>query len=259
MPTCGATQGRMVHRKVEHQDVGTEASSKNVFEQLAAERTAMAQLYEAIKTAGKGANTHGENIIALDGRLEGQTRMRLDVHRLHIGATNQARTGVEDPKGTQTKTADYVDAQHKAIFTGLEKKLQGVRGKVGETVTLLVEAKLVSSKSALDTTRTTEDEMEAYIIEVGKVRPDEGEIVSATFSQLKEDIAGLKASQQQKAAATAGLFSATAAGTSGLAITGLLGEHVSMLNTVKAQVEARVAAEQSRPRHCSDDGTDTPC
>ena len=45
--------------------------------------------------------------------------------------------------------------------------------------------------------------MNAYIIELEKARPEEGTMVFATPSQLADEVASLKAIQQQQAATTA--------------------------------------------------------
>jgi len=114
----------MVHRKVDHpSEASAEDVLKNVVEQLAADRTAMAQMYSAIQAVAKVVNQHGEGIVALDSRLEEQTRMRLDDHRLHIGAINHVRTGVEDLVQSNIKISEYVDKQDQATQTELAKKL----------------------------------------------------------------------------------------------------------------------------------------
>ena len=46
---------------------------------------------------------------SLEGRLEEQSRMRLDDHRLHIGAISHVRTGVEDLVNSNVKIFEYVD------------------------------------------------------------------------------------------------------------------------------------------------------
>ena len=115
-----------------------------------------------------------------------------------------------------------------------------------------MEAKLASIQGALDKIRATEGEMKSYLVELEKARPEEGKLVFNAFSQLQNEVAGLKVAQQQQAAATAGLSSATAAGITGLAATGLSSEHILMLNKMKAQVDTLVATEQARPCHCGD-------
>ena len=102
--------GRMVHLKVEHQENTAESVLKGVVEQLAADRTAIAALYGAIQTVANVVNTHDEGMTELGGRMEEQTRMRLDDHWLHIGAITHVRTGAADLEGTQKKLAEYVDA-----------------------------------------------------------------------------------------------------------------------------------------------------
>ena len=77
-------------------------------------------------------------------------------------------------------------------------------------------------------------------------------MVFNTFNALKQEVAGMQMEQQRQAAATAGLSSATAAGISGLAAAGMSEEQAGMLNSMKTQVEALVAAEQPRPCHCPD-------
>ena len=94
----------MVHRKVDHPDeASAEQVLKNVVEQLAADRAAMAQMYSAIQAVAKVVNQHDEGMAALDGRLGEQTRMRLDDHRLHIGAINHVRAGVGDLVQSNTR------------------------------------------------------------------------------------------------------------------------------------------------------------
>ena len=150
--------GRMVHRKVDHpSEANAEEVLKNVVEQLAADRTAMAQMYSAIQAVAKVVNQQGEGIVALDSRLEEQTRMRLDDHRLHIGAINHVRTGVEDLVQSNIKISEYVDKQDQATHTELAKKLQEIHSKVDEALPQIVEAKFISIKSAIDQLHTTEE------------------------------------------------------------------------------------------------------
>ena len=71
----------MTHHKVESQNAGVEVSPTEVFEQLAAGRVAMAQLYDAINVVAKVVNTHDENGRAVHQRLDEQPRMWMDDHR----------------------------------------------------------------------------------------------------------------------------------------------------------------------------------
>ena len=131
--------GRLVHRKVEHPaEAGTDEVLRSVVEQLAADRTAMTQLYGAIQAVANIVNKHDGDMSSLDARLEEQTRMRLDDHRLHIGAINHVRTGVEDLGRSNGKMTEYIDAQDKASYTELEKKLQDIKDKVDVAVPILV-------------------------------------------------------------------------------------------------------------------------
>ena len=254
--------GRMVHRKVDHPDeASAEQVLKNVVEQLAADRAAMAQMYSAIQAVAKVVNQHDDGMTALDGRLEEQTRMRLDDHRLHIGAINHVRTGVEDLARSNIKISEYVDVQDKATHAELAKKLQEIHSKVDEALPQIIEAKFISIKSAIDQLHTAEEEMKAYIIELEKARPEEGRMVFTAFTELKQEVSNLKAAQQEQAVVTTGLSHATAAGLSGLAASGvasgLSATHLSALDTMKAQIETLTAAEQSRPCHCGDVGSNT--
>ena len=91
----------MVHRKVEpsagaSEETTSEAMPSNVVEQLAADRAAMVQLHHAIEAVARVVNTHDEGMAVLDGRIEEQTRMRLDDHRLHMGTATHIRTVVVD-------------------------------------------------------------------------------------------------------------------------------------------------------------------
>ena len=88
--------GRMVHRKVNHEDGTAEMMVKGVVEQLAADRAAIAALYGAIQTIAGVVNKHDEGLTEMDRRMQEQTRLRLDDHRLHIGAMTHVRAGVED-------------------------------------------------------------------------------------------------------------------------------------------------------------------
>ena len=164
--------GRLVHRKIEHTEGNADASLKDVFEQLAADRAAITQIYEAVQAVGRVVNKHNDNISALDGRLEEQTRMRLDDHRLHIGAVTHVRTGVESLESNYQKLMSHVDTQDKAVYTEIEAKLQTIQGKVDETVSQIVGATLLSSQGALDATRSTDAEMKSYIVELEKACPE---------------------------------------------------------------------------------------
>ena len=244
--------GRMVHRKVDHEDGTAETVVKGIVEQLAADRAAIAQLYGAIQKVADVVNKHDDGFSELDKRMGEQTRLRLDDHRLHIGAMTHVRTGVEDVEATQKKLAEYIDVQNKVAYDEIDKKLEGIKGRMEEVVPMLVEAKFASIHGALEKLKATESEMKTYLVELEKTRPEEGKLVFNTFSQLQEEVAGLKVAQQQQTAAMAGLSSATAAGITGLAASGLSGEHLMMLNVMKAQVDTLVATEQSRPCHCGD-------
>ena len=129
--------------------------------------------------------------------------MRLDDHRLHMAAINHVRMGVENADGNYQKVMEYVDAQDKAVYAEIDSKLANIAGKVDEAVPVLVEAKLTSIKDALETLRSTEAEMKAYINELEKARPEEGKLVFNTFQELKQEVVVLKNIQQQQAAATA--------------------------------------------------------
>ena len=152
--------GRVVHRKVEHPaEASAEAVLKNVVEQLAADRAAMIQMHGAIEAVAVVVNKHDEGMTALESRLEEQTRMRLDDHRLHVGAVTHIRTGVGDLSRSQMKLAEHVDVQSKTTWTELEKKLQDIKDKVNEAVPQLIEAKLISVKDAMQTLHDTAKEM----------------------------------------------------------------------------------------------------
>ena len=154
--------GRLVHRKIEHPaEAGADETLRIIAEQFAADRTAVAQLYGAIQAVAKVVNKHDDGMSSLETRLGEQTRMRLDDHRLHIGAINHVRTGVEDLGRSNMKMTEYIDAQDKASYTELEKKLQDIKDKVNEAVPILVEAKLESIKTAMGKLHSTEDEMKA--------------------------------------------------------------------------------------------------
>ena len=162
--------GRMVHRKIDHTSApeDSEAVLRNVVEQLAADRAAMVQLHHAIETVARVVNKHDEGMASLDGRIEEQTRMRLDDHRLHMGTVTHIRTGVEDLSRSQIKLAEHVDVQDKSMYLEIEKKLQQIKDTVSETVPQLIEAKLISIKGAMETLHATETEMKDYIIELEK-------------------------------------------------------------------------------------------
>ena len=96
--------GRMVHRKVNHEDGTAEMMVKGVVEQLAADRAAIAALYGAIQTIAGVVNKHDEGLTEMDRRMQEQTRLRLDDHRLHIGAMTHVRAGVEDLDTSQNNT-----------------------------------------------------------------------------------------------------------------------------------------------------------
>ena len=103
--------GRLVHRKVEHPaEAGADEMLRSIAEQFAADRTAMAQLYGAIQAVAKVVNKHDDGMSSLEIRLEEQTRMRLDDHRLHIGAINHVRTGVGDLGRSNIKMTEYIGA-----------------------------------------------------------------------------------------------------------------------------------------------------
>ena len=149
--------GRMVHRKVEHQHgANVAAVLKDVVGQFFADLAAKAQIYGAIQAVAKVVSMHDEGMASLDGRLGEQTRVRLDDHRLHIGAINHVRTGVGDLGRSQLKLAEHVDTQDKATYVELGEKLQEIKDKVNEAVPQLVGAKLISVKGALDWFRTAE-------------------------------------------------------------------------------------------------------
>jgi hypothetical protein len=192
----------------------------------------------------------------LDGRIEEQTRMRLDDHRLHMGTVTHIRTGVEDLSRSQIQLAEHVDVQDKSAYLETEKKLQKIKDTVSETVPLLIEAKLTSIKGAMESIHATETEMKEYLIELEKARPEEGRLVFTAFKELKQEVTSVKAFQMQQAAATTSLSTATAAGLNGLAATGvssgLSATHVVMLDKMKEQIEALVIAEHARPCHCED-------
>ena len=59
--------------------------------------------------------------------------------------------------------------------------------------------------------------MKEYLQELSTQRPEEGRMVFAQFHAMREEVNAIRATQQQQAAATAGLSSAAAAGISGLA------------------------------------------
>ena len=86
-------------------------------------------------------------------------------------------------------------------------------------------------------------------------------MVFSAFTELKQEVSSLKAAQQEQAVVTSGLSQATAAGLSGLAASGVVSglplAHASMLDTMKAQIETLVNAEQSRPCHCGDVDSNT--
>ena len=132
----------MTHHKVESQNAGVEVSPTEVFEQLAAGRVAMAQLYDAINVVAKVVNTHDENGRIIDQRLEGQTRMRMDDLRLHVGALTVVRTGVGELELTQKRLAEYIDVQDKAVFLELDREMD-------EIVPKFVEGKVTSIATAL--------------------------------------------------------------------------------------------------------------
>ena len=105
----------MVHRKVEHQHgANVAAVLKDVVGQFFADLAAKAQIYGAIQAVAKVVSMHDEGMASLDGRLGEQTRVRLDDHRLHIGAINHVRTGVGDLGRSQLKLAEHVDTQDNA-------------------------------------------------------------------------------------------------------------------------------------------------
>ena len=117
---------RMVHRKIDHQDGASDASLKAVIEQLSADRTAITQLHGAIQAVARVVNNHNEGMCGLYGRMEEQTRMRLDDHRLHMATVTHIGTAVEDVGREQIRLAEHTDAQDKEIFDepGLELQLQ---------------------------------------------------------------------------------------------------------------------------------------
>ena len=163
--------GRLVHRKVEDAVVGDavqtpEAVLNNVVEQLAADRAAMLHLQQAIEAVARVVNTHDEGMAVLDGRIEEQTRMRLDDHRLRMGTVTHIRTGVEDLSRSQIQLAEHVDVQDKPAYLEIEKKLQTIKDTVSETVPLLIEAELTSIKGAMGSIHATETEMKDYIVEL---------------------------------------------------------------------------------------------
>ena len=122
--------GRMVHRKVGHEDGTAEMVVKSVVEQLAADRAAIAQLYGAIQKIAGVVNKHDDGSSELDRRMEEQTRLRLEDHRLQIGAMTHVRTGVEDLESKQGKLAEYIDVHNKVAYDEVEKKLEAIKGKM---------------------------------------------------------------------------------------------------------------------------------
>ena len=61
--------GRMVHRKVDHEDGTAETVMKGIVEQLAADRAAIAQLYGAIQKVADVVNKHDDGFSELDKRM----------------------------------------------------------------------------------------------------------------------------------------------------------------------------------------------
>jgi hypothetical protein len=84
----------MTHQQVESTNAGVETSIKEIIEQLMADRVAINQLHDAINVVAKVVNGHEENGRVIEQRLDEQARMRLDDHRLHVGALTAVRTGV---------------------------------------------------------------------------------------------------------------------------------------------------------------------
>jgi hypothetical protein len=156
----------MVHRKVYHPADSAESTVKGVFEQLAGDRAAMVQRHGAIQAIAKAVNSHSDSIHTVEGRLEEQTRMRLDDHRLNIGALNHVRTGVEDLTRNSMKLAEHVDFQDRATYAAIEAKLVDIKNKVDEMVPQIVEDKLASIQGTLDAIKATEQEMKAYLIDL---------------------------------------------------------------------------------------------
>ena len=176
----------MVHRRVEYNVDTAEAVLKGVVEQLVADRTAITALYGAIQTVANVVNKHDEGMTELDSRLAEQTRMRLDDHRLHVGAMTHVRTGVEataaDLEASQKKLGEYVDTAAKATYAELEKKMEEIKRRVEEAIPQLVETKFASIQGALDKIRATEEEMKMYLAELDRARPEEGKLVFNAFS-----------------------------------------------------------------------------
>ena len=231
-------EGRMVHRKVEYE----EAVGRNdaavlplIAEQFAADRAASAQLYAAVQALAKAVNSHDSDLKDHDRRLDEITRMRFDDNKLQQGSLLHIRTGLEE---LETKAT----AQDKYVYDLLTEKMD-------DMVPRLVEEKIISVKAALDELKATEVIMKDYLSELSTQRPEEGKVVFAQFQAVREELAAVKA-------ATAGLSSATAAGLNGLASAGaapgLSSGQISLLDTMKSQIDTLVATEQVRPCHCPD-------
>jgi hypothetical protein len=154
----------MIHQQVESTNTGVETSIQEVLQQLAADREAMNQLHHAITFVAKVVNGHEENGRVIEQRLDEQARMRLDDHRLHVGALTAVRTGVGELELTQQKLAGYIDSQDKAVFLEMGRKID-------ELVPRLVEDKVTSIATALGAIKQTEGEMKCYLVELEKARP----------------------------------------------------------------------------------------
>ena len=234
---------RLVHRKVEV--TGSEGGAglqDGMAQQFAEDRVATMQLYTAIQAIAKAVNAHDNDLKDVGRRLDEATKLRFDDNRLHQGAMLHLRTGVEEAK-------DVVAAQGESIFEEIKKRLDSA-------VPDLIEAKLVAVKSALDELEATEKTMKEYLQTLHTQRPEEGKMVFSQFHAVREELEALKTTQQQQAAITVNLQSATAAGLNGLASTGVVNglseSQASMLDIMKSQLETLVATEESRPCHCPD-------
>ena len=207
--------GRMVLRKVEPSAAAPELMLQNLQGEMAVDRAAIMQLYDAVKAIAGQANIQAEGAKDLERRLDEQTRMRMDDHRLNVAAVNHVRTGVEALEGSQGKFKDYIDSQDKAVLNELENKMEGIKGKLNEMVPTLVESKLAAIATSLEQIRKAEEDMKTYLNELERARPEEGKMVFSAFNQLRQEVANVATAQAQQAAAqaaaTAGLFSATAA------------------------------------------------
>ena len=236
--------GRLVHRKV---DVpAAEAGTVNVIplieQQFMEDRAATTQLYAAVQALARAVNVHDGDLKDVNRRLDEQAKLRFDDNKLHNGTMAYLRSGVEESKAVVTE-------QGREMFETLAKRLD-------VAIPELIETKLVAVKTSLDELEATEKIMKDYLQELSAQRPEEGKMVFSAFQSLREEVEAIKMTQQQQAAATANLSSATAAGLNGIVPngtgSGLSAEHISMLDSMKATLEGLVASEQPRPCHCPD-------